>query len=84
MAVGKVTQTGSGSSDHLRRHNLSGDLGLTPPYGRLSQPSSTKQTGLKRSTIAALVAELVDRQLVVETEQDSSEQVGRGDSHGAA
>ena len=78
MAVGEVTQTGSGSnSDHLRRHNLSVILGLTHRTGGLSRAQLTKQTGLNRSTIAALVADLVDRQLVVETEPDSSGQVGR-------
>src|SRR5665811_2167309 len=84
MAVGEVTQTGSGSgsgsgsnSDHLRRHDLSVILGLTHRTGGLSRAQLTKQTGLNRSTVAALVAELVDRQLVVETEPDSSGQVGR-------
>ena len=45
--------------------------------GGLSRAQLTKQTGLNRSTIAALVAELVGRQLVVEMEPDSSGQVGR-------
>jgi len=78
MAVGEVRQTGSGSnSDHVRRHNLSVILGLAHRTGGLSRAQLTKRTGLNRSTIAALVAELVDRQLVVETEPDSSGQVGR-------
>lgn len=78
MAVGEVTQTRIGSnSDHVRRHNLSVILGLAHRTGGLSRAQLTKQTGLNRSTIAALVAELVGRQLVVEMEPDSSGQVGR-------
>ena len=76
MAVGEVTQSGS-NSDHVRRHNLSVILGLAHRTGGLSRAQLTKQTGLNRSTIAALVAELVYRHLVVEMEPDSSGQVGR-------
>jgi predicted NBD/HSP70 family sugar kinase len=78
MAVDELTQTGSGNNnDHVRRHNLSVILGLAHHNGGLSRAQLTRQTGLNRSTIAALVAELVDRQLVVEVEPDSSGQVGR-------
>jgi predicted NBD/HSP70 family sugar kinase len=37
----------------------------------------TRSTGLNRSTIAALVGELVERELLVEAEPDASNQVGR-------
>src|SRR5450631_2034427 len=78
MAVDELTQAGSGNNnDHVRRHNLSVILGLAHRNGGLSRAQLTRQTGLNRSTIAALVAELVDRQLVVEVEPDSSGQVGR-------
>ena len=78
MAMVEVTRTGSGSNnDHLRRHNLSVVLGLAHRTGGLSRAQLTRQTGLNRSTIADLVGELVDRQLVVELEPDSSGQVGR-------
>ena len=52
-------------SDQLRRHNLSAILTLLHHDG--SQPRSmlTAQTGLNRSTVAALVGELVERGLVV-------------------
>jgi predicted NBD/HSP70 family sugar kinase len=78
MAMVEVTQSGSGSNnDHVRRHNLSVVLGLAHRTSGLSRAQLTRQTGLNRSTIADLVGELVDRQLVVETEPDSSGQVGR-------
>ena len=78
MAMVAVTQTGSGSNnDQVRRHNLSVVLGLAHRTGGLSRAQLTRRTGLNRSTIADLVGELVDRQLVVEAEPDSSGQVGR-------
>lgn len=73
-----VNQSGSGSNnDHVRRHNLSVVLGLAHRTGGLSRAQLTRRTGLNRSTIADLVGELVERQLVVELEADSSGQVGR-------
>jgi predicted NBD/HSP70 family sugar kinase len=78
MAMVEVTSTGSGSNnDHVRRHNLSVVLGLAHRTGGLSRAQLTRRTGLNRSTIADLVGELVDRQLVIEAEPDSSGQVGR-------
>src|SRR5664279_5699001 len=78
MATVEVTPHASGNnSDHVRRHNLSVVLGLAHRSGGLSRAQLTRRTGLNRSTIADLVGELVDRQLVVETEPDSSGQVGR-------
>jgi predicted NBD/HSP70 family sugar kinase len=64
-------------SDQLRRHNLSAILTLLHHDG--SQPRSmlTAQTGLNRSTVAALVGELVERGLVYESEPDPTRQVGR-------
>jgi predicted NBD/HSP70 family sugar kinase len=78
MAIVEATQAGSGSNnDQVRRHNLSVVLGLAHRTGGLSRAQLTRQTGLNRSTIAALVGELVDQQLVVEVEPDSSGLVGR-------
>ncbi len=64
-------------SDQLRRHNLSAILTLLHHDG--SQPRSmlTARTGLNRSTVAALVGELVERGLVYETDPDPTRQVGR-------
>jgi predicted NBD/HSP70 family sugar kinase len=78
MAMAEVTRAGSGSNnDQVRRHNLSVVLGLAHRTGGLSRAQLTRRTGLNRSTIAALVGELVERQLVVEAEPDASGQVGR-------
>lgn len=78
MAMVEVTQTGSGNNnDNVRRHNLSVVLGLAHRTRGLSRAQLTRQTGLNRSTIADLVAELVERQLVVEVDPDSSGHVGR-------
>jgi len=78
MAQGEVTQTVSGNNnDQVRRHNLSLVLRLAHRTGGLSRAQLTRSTGLNRSTIAALVGELVERRLVVEVEPDSSGQVGR-------
>lgn len=72
------SQTGRGNSnDHVRRHNLSVILELVHRNSGLSRSQLTRQTGLNRSTIAALVAELVMLALVVEVEPDTGNQVGR-------
>lgn len=65
------------SNDHVRRHNLSVILGLVHRTDGLSRSQLTRQTGLNRSTVAALVAELADRGLVIEVEPDARNQVGR-------
>lgn len=71
-------QQGRGnSSDDLRRHNLSLVLELVHRNRGISRSQLTKQTGLNRSTIAALVAELVTLLLVTEVGPDSANQVGR-------
>jgi len=78
IPIAEVSSPGSGSNnDQVRRHNLSVVLGLAHRTGGLSRAQLTRQTGLNRSTIAALVGELVERQLVVEVDPDSSGQVGR-------
>jgi predicted NBD/HSP70 family sugar kinase len=64
-------------SDQLRRHNLSAILTLLHRDGSQPRSSLTAQTGLNRSTVAALVAELVDRGLVYESDPDPTRQVGR-------
>jgi predicted NBD/HSP70 family sugar kinase len=65
------------SNDHVRKHNLAAVLGLVHRSRGMSRALLTKSTGLNRSTIAALVGELVERRLVVEGEADSRNQVGR-------
>jgi predicted NBD/HSP70 family sugar kinase len=65
------------SHDDVRRHNLSVILRLVHRSGAASRSQLTRVTGLNRSTIAALVAELVERGLVVEGEPSATNQVGR-------
>ncbi|MCU1535598.1 MAG: transcriptional regulator [Glaciihabitans sp.] len=78
MTTGDAPNAGRGnSSDHVRRHNLSVILGLVHRTRGVSRSQLTRQTGLNRSTIATLVAELVERELVLEIEPDASNQVGR-------
>lgn len=68
--------TGVGT-DQLRRHNLSAILTLLHHGGSQPRSALTAQTGLNRSTVAALVAELAELQLVHESEPDPTNQVGR-------
>ncbi|MEO5920376.1 MAG: ROK family transcriptional regulator [Pseudolysinimonas sp.] len=64
-------------SDQLRRHNLSAILTLLHHDGSQPRSALTAQTGLNRSTVAALVTELVERGLVYESDPDPTRQVGR-------
>ncbi|MGD8167576.1 ROK family protein [Herbiconiux sp. P16] len=63
--------------DDVRRNNLSAVLNLVHTTGAVTRAQLTRETGLNRSTIGALVGELVSRQLVDETEPDTTNQVGR-------
>jgi predicted NBD/HSP70 family sugar kinase len=67
---------GRGNSD-VRRHNLSLVLRLVHQSRGVPRSQLTRSTGLNRSTIAALVGELAERELLVEAEPDASNQVGR-------
>ena len=67
---------GRGNSE-VRRHNLSVVLRLAHESQGIPRSTLTRRTGLNRSTVAALVGELVERGLVVEAEPDASNQVGR-------
>jgi predicted NBD/HSP70 family sugar kinase len=64
-------------ADGVRQTNLSALLGLVHATGPLSRSALTQATGLNRSTIAALVGELVERGLVVETDPVGIVRVGR-------
>jgi predicted NBD/HSP70 family sugar kinase len=63
--------------DTVRQHNLSAVLGLVHRTGPLSRSQLTRETGLNRSTIAALVGELVELGLVLESEPGANNRVGR-------
>jgi predicted NBD/HSP70 family sugar kinase len=67
---------GRGNSD-VRRHNLSLVLRLVHQSRGVPRSQLTRSTGLNRSTVAALVGELVERELLVEADPDASNQVGR-------
>lgn len=63
--------------DDLRRHNLSIILRLVHRNGASSRAELTRLIGLNRSTVGALVAELVDRGLVEERAPDPTRLAGR-------
>ncbi|MCP2032021.1 putative NBD/HSP70 family sugar kinase [Okibacterium sp. HSC-33S16] len=63
--------------DTVRQYNLSRILGLVHSEGAVSRSTLTRETGLNRSTVAALVTELAALRLVVESEPDVNRGVGR-------
>ena len=65
------------NNDDVRRHNLSTVLTLVHQARGLSRSELTRRTGLNRSTIAGLVAELVERGLVGESIPERPGMVGR-------
>ena len=65
------------NSDSVRRHNLSTVLGLVHSHGGMSRAQLTRATGLNRSTVALLVAELAQLGLVVESDPDPTNRIGR-------
>ena len=78
MSQAEAQTGGSGNStDHVRRHNLAAVLGIVHRSQGSSRSQLTRLTGLNRSTVAALVGELVERRLVFEAESDARNQVGR-------
>ena len=66
-----------GSTDQLRRSNLSNVLGLVHREGPLSRAELTRLTGLNRSTIGDLVAELTELRIVYEAMPTGGNQPGR-------
>lgn len=76
MSMAATSGARGNSSDSLRRHNLSTVLSLVHHEGSLSRSRLTEETGLNRSTIAALVGELIERRLVVESVSKSESRGG--------
>ena len=69
---------GGSSNDQLRRYNLSMVMTLIHHSGGCSRAEITRRMGLNRSTVGALVAELVELGLAFEGEPESvSGRVGR-------
>ncbi|WP_173921487.1 ROK family transcriptional regulator [Agromyces sp. Marseille-P2726] len=67
----------AGTFDGVHRRNLSKVLGLVHLEGPRSRARLTAATGLNRSTVATLVAELVEAGLVIEQPPDPTNRVGR-------
>lgn len=67
----------AGTFDGVHRRNLAKVLGLVHLEGPLSRARLTASTGLNRSTVASLVAELVAHGLAVEQAPDPTNRVGR-------
>ncbi|HWM16176.1 MAG TPA: ROK family transcriptional regulator [Microbacterium sp.] len=65
------------STEGVRQRNLARILRLVHLEGPLSRATLTESTGLNRSTIADLVAQLTRAGLVEEREPDKSRRVGR-------
>lgn len=57
---------GNTSNDQLRRYNLSMVMTMIHQAGGCTRAELTRRTGLNRSTIAGLVAELVELEMAVE------------------
>ncbi|MCS5717198.1 ROK family transcriptional regulator [Herbiconiux sp. CPCC 205763] len=64
------------TGSELRRTNLSAVLTLVHSRGVVTRAEITRETGLNRSTVGALVGELVELRLVRESE-DAAHHVGR-------
>jgi predicted NBD/HSP70 family sugar kinase len=64
-------------TDQLRRNNLSHILGLLHHSGPRSRAELTRMTGLNRSTVGAVVADLAELQLVCERTPQKGPKAGR-------
>ena len=66
-----------GTTDQLRRNNLSNILGLLHRSGPFSRAELTRMTGLNRSTVGAVVTDLAELRLVYERLPERSAKAGR-------
>lgn len=78
MAASRTIRHRSGAADHvtLRRHNLSVVLRHLRRAGPVSRARIAGATGLNKATVSSLVADLIERGLVVEAEAEQGA-VGR-------
>ncbi len=74
--VSERTVRGS-RNEETRRRNLSLVLAAVHTAGELTRADLTRLSGLNRSTVGALVGDLVNAGLLVETEPRSTHQAGR-------
>lgn len=63
--------------EQVRQHNLSAILRLLRQFGTMSRSALTQRTGLNRSTISDLVTELQELGLIIESEANTTQGVGR-------
>ena len=63
--------------EQVRQHNLSAILRLLRQFGTMSRSALTQRTGLNRSTISDLVTELQELGLIIESEANVTQGVGR-------
>ncbi len=73
----RLVGTGGNMGDQVRRRNLADVLALVHEGGPHTRAELTRRSGLNRSTIARLVAELEDLELVRESEPRDTGVVGR-------
>ncbi|GAA4187579.1 ROK family transcriptional regulator [Gryllotalpicola kribbensis] len=73
----RVTTRRGNNLDSVRMHNLSTVLTIAHHVGPVSRSDVTRETGLNRSTIGALVGELVELGLVTESGPNANLRVGR-------
>jgi len=66
-----------GTTDQLRRNNLSNILGLLHRSGPLSRAELTRMTGLNRSTVGTVVADLAELRMVYEQMPEKGTKAGR-------
>ena len=77
MSVDEVSRSSGTTLDVVRRQNLTQVLRLTHRDGPISRAELTRATGLNRSTVGGLVAELRARGLVEESDPHPTRKVGR-------
>ena len=77
QAASPAMRTLGSRNDQTRRHNLSALLTAVHYGGPLTRAQLTRDTGLNRSTVGGLVAELADLGLVVEDSAAETGAVGR-------
>lgn len=76
-APGQLSASAGSRNEQTRRHNLSTVLTLVHHGGSTSRADLTRLTGLNRSTIGALTAELAAARLVYESPAPEAGTVGR-------
>lgn len=74
---GGTSVSGAARPDAIRRHNLALILGEVHRDGALTRAQLTARLGVSRSTVGALVADLIGLRLVAESVPTGGDRVGR-------